>query len=326
MKNIAVLCGGFSGEDVISLQSAETILAGLKDTKHQIFKVVLSNQGWEVKDMSGAKWELNALDFSLEKNGNRLTIDGVINVIHGTPGEDGNLQGYLNLLGIPHNGSNVLASSLSFNKGFCNHFLKQQGILVADSLMLTSSNDYSSDEIVEKLGLPCFVKPNDAGSSLGVSKVKSKEDLPRAIEHAFSISNRVLIESFIEGTEITCGVIVKNGKPLPLAVTEIVFANDFFDFEAKYNDNATQEITPARISEIDYRNTQETSVRIFNLLGCNGFFRADYILAKNGLYLIEVNTVPGMSAKSLLPQQLDYANENLSEVLEEQIVTMCGED
>lgn len=319
MKNIAVVFGGFSGEDVVSVKSAATILKHIDTNKNRVFKINLSRDGWEASDLEGNLWSINRSDFSLSLRDEFVNIDGVINIIHGTPGEDGKLQGYLDMLGIPYNGCDVLASSLTFNKGFCNHYLKQQGITVAESILLTTSDSIDSDDIIATVGLPCFVKPNDGGSSIGVSKVTDKSRLEQAINGAFSVSNRVLIESFVEGTEITCGVINLNGNIQSLAVTEIVFESDFFDFEAKYNSSSTQEITPARISDEDYEKTMDLSKRIYQILGCKGFFRADYILKNGELYLIEVNTVPGMSSASLMPQQLKYANINVTELLQFQI-------
>ncbi|MBD81610.1 MAG: D-alanine--D-alanine ligase [Crocinitomicaceae bacterium] len=322
MNNIAVLCGGFSGEDVISMQSAQTIIDHINGSKYRVFKVILSVNGWSVEDLKGASWKINKQDFTCYNDSETVAFDGVLNIIHGTPGEDGKIQGYFDLLGIKYNGCEVLISALTFNKGFCNQYLRQNGISVAESVLISREQDCNEEEIIGKLGLPCFVKPNDGGSSIGVTKVKSSDELAPAIKLAFGVSDRILIESFVEGTEITCGVIRIGGEVRSLAVTEIVFENDFFDFEAKYDSPGTQEITPARISEIEYNKTMELSKRIYKLLDCRGFFRADFILCKGELYLIEVNTVPGMSQKSLMPQQLEYANVSLEEVLEYQIEQM----
>ncbi|MGB0404429.1 MAG: D-alanine--D-alanine ligase [Salibacteraceae bacterium] len=319
MKNIAVVFGGFSGEDVVSVKSAATILKHIDKIKNRVFKVNLSKKGWDVCDLDDNLWAINKSDFSFSRLDESIVVDGVINIIHGTPGEDGKLQGYFDMLGIPYNGCDVLVSSLTFNKGFCNHYLKQQGITVADSILLTTSDEIDSEKILAHVGLPCFVKPNDGGSSIGVSKVSEKGQLNQAISNAFFVSDRVLIESFVQGVEITCGVINLNGTVTPLAVTEIEFESDFFDFEAKYNSSSTKEITPARISEEDYNKTMELSKRIYQILGCKGFFRADYILENGELFLIEVNTVPGMSSASLMPQQLEYANINVTELLQFQI-------
>jgi len=322
MKNIAVLCGGFSGEDVISLKSAQTILDNLDNSKYRVFKVILGIDGWLVSDLTNNSWEINKADFTVKNETESISFDGVLNIIHGTPGEDGKIQGYFDLLGVKYNGCDVLISSLTFNKGFCNHYLKQNGVTVAESVLLADGEQYSESGIIEKLGLPCFVKPNDGGSSIGVTKVKSADQLQPAIQKAFEVTGRVLIESFIEGVEITCGVIKLEDQVKSLAVTEIVFENEFFDFEAKYDSMGTQEITPARISESDYNETMKLSEKIYLMLGCKGFFRADYILKNGELYLIEVNTVPGMSKQSLMPQQLDYANVSLSKILDYQIEQM----
>ena len=234
----------------------------------------------------------------------------------------GQLQGYFEMLNIPYNNSDVLSSALTFNKGFCNQYLSKNGIDVAESVLLHDLSEVNVSEIVSKLGLPCFVKPNDGGSSLGVTKVKEESQMLTAIQKAFKEGSRVLIESFIEGTEITCGVVEWNNKISPVAVTEIDFDAEFFDFDAKYLSASTREITPARISKTEYEDAMQKSVEIYKILGCKGFFRADYIINNGRMYLIEVNTVPGMSSKSLMPQQLEYAGIPLSEVLDQQLATM----
>lgn len=322
LPNIALVHGGFTDESIISNQSAQLIAKSLDSQKFRVFMVEVLSDSWKVSESNGDTWDINKSDFSFHRGEEHLRVDAVVNTIHGTPGEDGKMQGYFDMLGIPYNNSGVLSSSLSFNKGFCNAFLSRCGIKVAESVFLLDRQDADPKAIIKQLGLPCFVKPNDAGSSLGVSKVKSEEDLIPAIDHAFSIGNKVLIESFIEGTEITCGVVRQDGKPTSVAVTEIVFEADFFDYNAKYLSNQTQEITPARIDEKDYQAAMKLSEQIYKLLDCKGFFRADYILKDGELYLIEVNTVPGMSEKSLMPQMLEYLGLDLRQILEEQIDEM----
>ncbi len=320
--NIALVCGGFTDEYTISMKSAELFLKHLSTDKYNVFKAVLDNNGWLAFDASGQSVKINASDFTIEQKGQPIKIDAVINTIHGTPGEDGKLQGYFDVIGIKYMGSNVLSSSLSFNKGFCNHFLERQGILVPNSKLVYEIEDVHPQEMIEELGLPCFVKPNDAGSSLGVSKVKKTEELLPAIELAFSVGQRVLVESSVQGLELTCGVVRKNGVITPVAVTEIQFEAEFFDYEAKYNSTTTQEITPARIDQTTYDKCMALSVDIYKKLGCSGFFRADYILHEGELYLIEVNTVPGMSSASLLPQMLSYAKMAVRELLDEEIAQL----
>ena len=316
---IALVCGGFTDEYAISMKSADLYLNHLSNEKYEIFKLVLDNNGWSAFDSKSEATKINESNFTLNHHGQLLKIDAVVNVIHGTPGEDGKLQGYFDVLGIKYIGSNVLSSSLSFNKGFCNHFLEKQGILIPNSKLVYEMAELDAESLIAELGLPCFVKPNDAGSSLGVSKVKTKEELKPAVELAFLIGERVLVESSVQGLELTCGVVRRNGIPVPVAVTEIQFEAEFFDYEAKYNSTTTQEITPARIDKKTYDECMDLSVQIYKKLGCSGFFRADYILHEEKLYLIEVNTVPGMSEASLLPQMLDYAGMSLSELLDEEI-------
>lgn len=316
---IALVCGGFTDEYAISMKSADLYLNNLSNERYDVYKLVLDNEGWNAFNSEGDEVTINESNFTISSNGLSLQIDAVVNTIHGTPGEDGKLQGYLDVIGVKYMGSNVLSSSLSFNKGFCNHFLEKQGILVPNSKLIYEINDLNAKQMVEELGLPLFVKPNDAGSSLGVSKVKTVSELEPAVKKAFSIGQRVLVESSVQGLELTCGVVKKNGLPTPVAVTEIQFEAEFFDYEAKYNSSTTQEITPARIDKETYDDCMKLSVEIYKKLGCEGFFRADYILHDGELYLIEVNTVPGMSAASLLPQMLNYANMSLPELLDEEI-------
>lgn len=317
--NIALVAGGFTDEYVISLESAKLFIAHLSVQKYNVYQLFLNKDGWKAKGPNGESIQVNKSDFTLETDSGTVQIDAVINTIHGTPGEDGKLQGYFELLGIRYMGCGVLSSALTFNKGFCNHFLAQQKVLVPNSVILYEGQSYDESVLIDQLKLPCFVKPNDAGSSLGVSKVKSKEQLTPAITEAFKIADKVLVESFVDGVEITCGVIQRNGKPEPVAVTEIVFESEFFDYDAKYQSNATQEITPARIDQKDYDYCMKVSAEIYQRLGCKGLFRADYILQDGQLFLIEVNTIPGMSAKSLLPQQLAYKGINLADILDESI-------
>lgn len=319
---IALVSGGFTDEYAISMKSAVLYLNNLSNEKYEVYKLVLDNDGWTAFDSNNQSVVINESNFTLNINGATLAIDAVVNTIHGTPGEDGKLQGYFDVLGIKYMGSNVLSSSLSFNKGFCNHFLEKQGILIPNSKLVYEMDELDAESLISELGLPCFVKPNDAGSSLGVSKVKTKDELKPAVELAFSIGERVLVESSVQGLELTCGVVRQNGIPVPVAVTEIQFEAEFFDYEAKYNSSTTQEITPARIDKKTYDECMDLSVQIYKKLGCSGFFRADYILHEERLYLIEVNTVPGMSSASLLPQMLDYAGMDLSELLDEEIAAL----
>ena len=323
---IALVCGGFTDEYAISMKSADLYLKNLSNEKYDIYKLVLDNNGWTAFDNRNEPVTINESNFTLKNNGQTLAIDAVVNTIHGTPGEDGKLQGYFDVLGVKYMGCNVLSSSLSFNKGFCNHFLEKQGILVPNSKLVYEIEDVNPQEMIDELGLPCFVKPNDAGSSLGVSKVKKMEELIPAIELAFSVGQRVLVESSVQGLELTCGVVRKNGIVTPVAVTEIQFEAEFFDYEAKYNSTTTQEITPARIDKDTYNACMVLSVGIYKKLGCSGFFRADYILHEGELYLIEVNTVPGMSSASLLPQMFSYAKMPIHELLDEEIAELTNRE
>ena len=311
-KIIAIVSGGYSDEATISFGSSEVVAKHLDTNKFIAYRIFIDRQQWTVRD-GEREYPINRHDFSFEKDGDKISFDGVFNAIHGSPGEDGKLAAYFEMLGIPYNTCGVLTSALTFNKGTCNTYLKQLGIRSATSTVIFKSEGYDEAALLKEIGLPCFVKPNEAGSSLGISRVNRAEDLGGAIEKAFAEDEQVIVESFIEGTEITCGVITIHGEAKPLAVTEIVSEKEFFDYEAKYHHSGTQEITPARISEEHYQRCMDQTVKIYGLLNCRGMIRADYIQKGDELFLIEVNTVPGLSEKSLMPQQAVHAGMSLTE-------------
>ncbi len=318
MSNIAIVCGGYSGERVISNQSADVVLESLENAPFNCFKVWIDQKEWKLIT-DGGDYPIDKNDFTAQLNGDKISFDGVFNTIHGTPGEDGLLQGYFDLLGIPYNTCDVYSSAITFNKGACNRLLKDYGIRSATSVILKKDDERNFDRIAEKTGIPCFVKPNGSGSSLGISKVNSVTDLPGALDKAFEEDEYVVVETFIEGTEITCGAVMRNGRPQGIAVTEIVCETEFFDYEAKYHDKRTQEITPARIDQVAYDDCMRTTERIYSILQCQGIIRADYILSGSELYLIEVNTTPGLSSASLIPQQVRYAGQTLESFFTEEV-------
>jgi D-alanine-D-alanine ligase len=318
VKNIAIVCGGYSDEKVISNQSADVVIASLKGSPYSPHKVWIDDRGWELR-RGEASYPIDKNDFSVEVDGQRLEFDGVFNTIHGTPGENGLLQGYFDLLKIPYNNCGVYASSISFNKGACNRLLRHFGVKSAESYLLSRGEEYSLDEVLRKVGLPCFVKPNASGSSLGISRVNEAEQLHSAIEAAFQEDDLVVIEEFLPGIEITCGVVSRDGKPKALAVTEIVTTKEFFDYEAKYHDKGTEEITPARIDAEDYERCMRLTEKIYGWLSCKGIVRADYMLCDDGLYLIEVNTTPGLSEARLVPQMAQHAGYSLSAFFTEEV-------
>lgn len=318
MKKIAVVCGGYTEECVISRQSAETVIKALTEAGFDAYKVWIDQSSWNV-EIDGQELTIDRNDFSFMHNAEQVSFDAVFNTIHGTPGENGLLQGYFDMLGIPYNNCNVFVSALTFHKAACNRYLRSFGIPSAESVMLTVRDSYDVDKILEVVGLPCFVKPNSSGSSLGISKVKSKEDLIPAIDAAFAEDNSILIERFMDGTEVTCGAWAEHGKAKSIAITEIVSEQEFFDYHAKYHDIGTQEITPARIPEDQYNKVMRLTEQIYSILECKGVIRIDYIIEKGEPLLIEVNTTPGLSSRSLIPQQVEYVGMKLSDFFGEQM-------
>lgn len=308
-KNIAIIAGGYSNELVVSMKSVETIYNHLSSEKYAKYKVIITETEWYGL-VNEEKISIDKNDFSLTVNNQKITFDCAYITIHGTPGEDGKLQGYLDMLNIPYSTASQSASTLTFNKWNCNQVLLNNGIKCSKSIILRSKNyTYTPEYILNEIGLPCFVKPNDGGSSFGISKVTEAIKLSEAIENAFSQGKEVMIESFMAGSEVTCGAYKHNGKVFALPITEIVSKNDFFDFDAKYN-GLSDEITPARISEEQTNEVKELTKHIYQLLDLSGIIRVDYILKNNIPHVIEVNTTPGMSQQSLIPQQVAY-QENL---------------
>ena len=311
-KVVAVLTGGFSEEIIISTKSADNIYDAIKD-HFETYIVFFEKSDWYVK-LNEENISIDKNDFSFLLKGEKKKIDFVYNTIHGTPGEDGKAQGYFDMLDIPYSSSDHFTSALTFNKWACNEFLKQQGIVCADSICLRKGWAYDVNLIAEMLSFPCFVKPNEHGSSFGITKVNRIEELSPAIEKAFEGEGSVLIESFIDGVEVTCGAFVKDNALVALPLTEIVTENVFFDFEAKYK-GESQEITPARISSEMTLKIQEITKSIYQIIGLSGIARMDYIIKDNIPYLIEANTTPGMSDASLIPQQIEAAGMSFSGVL-----------
>lgn len=314
MKTIGVFCGGFSSEFDISMKSASTILANFPPNYLPI-TIQVTRQGW-FAEMNGLRGIFD-LNLAAVKFGESIkTLDGALIYTHGDPGENGKIQAYLDMFNIPYINSNALASSLSFDKWYCNQFLKSFDIPVATSIFLTKGTTLEASKVVDELGLPVFVKPTNSGSSYGISKVKHQDDLYAALEGAFKEGDTVVIESFLNGTEVTCGVYrnIQGIQVLPL--TEIVSENEYFDFEAKYQ-GKSQEITPARISPRDTVNIQHLSKRIYGLLNLSSIARIDFMLVGQTPFVIEVNTTPGFSSESIVPKMLKEAGLSLSEFWQE---------
>lgn len=314
-KNIAVICGGFSSEFEISVKSGNTIKNNLPDS-FNTFLVLLTKEGWYVEHES-QRISLNPIDFSFELNNRIIKFDLAIVYIHGDPGENGKVQAMLEIIGIPYINSGPLASQLSFDKWYCNQFLKGFDINVAKSILLNHpSNRPSDSEIIDSLGLPLFVKPADSGSSYGIAKVNHQDQLSEAIINAFKEGRTVVIESFLKGTEVTCGVYRNKEGIIALPLTEIVSKNEFFDFEAKYK-GFSEEITPARIDSKIFEQVQETARKIYSILNLRSIARIDFMLVDNEPYVIEVNTTPGFSAESIVPKMIKVNGSTIKEFWQE---------
>lgn len=315
-RNIAVIAGGNSSEREVSLRSAGTIMNHLDKELYNPFLVeIKGNSMTVITDDTNIPVDLN--DFSFSKDGEKVNFHYAYIIIHGTPGENGILEGYLKMVDIPHSTCGVLASALTFNKFMLNQFLKSFGIRIADSIMLRKGDTITADDVVEKIGLPCFIKPSDGGSSFGTTKVKEPEQIEAAIEAAFNESDEIMIESFMQGTEVTNGYYKTKQREVFLPVTEVVPKRDFFDYEAKYN-GAVEEITPARIPDELRDRIQMLTAAIYKIVGCNGIIRNDYIITEeNKINLLEINTIPGMTETSFIPQQIRAAGMTVKEVLTE---------
>jgi D-alanine-D-alanine ligase len=312
-RNIAVIYGGYSSEEVVSRKSAEGVLSFIDKDKYNLYPVLITRDKWSV-ELNGSTWPVDKAEFSAEINGQKVSFDFAYITIHGTPAEDGILQGYLKMLNVPHSTCDVLAAAVTFNKFVCNHYLKSFGVNVANSVLLRQSHPYEVKDIALKTGFPCFVKPNAGGSSFGVTKVRELSELEPAIEKAFKESDEVIIEQFLEGTEVTCGLYKTAEKAVIFPITEVVSTNEFFDFEAKYTPGKAHEITPARISDELTLSIKKQSSIIYDLIGCKGIVRMDYIISDNRPFLLEVNTTPGMTITSFIPQQIRAAGMDIKEV------------
>ena len=335
-KHIAIIAGGDSSEHEVSLRSAAGIYSFLDKERYEVHIVRMRGRQWEVKLTPAIPEEreiwvpIDKNDFSYTYQGEKRTFDYAYITIHGTPGENGRLQGYLDMMGIPYSCCGVLAAAMTFNKYACNHYLHGFGIRIAPSLLLRKDETRPTDEeIVAQVGLPCFIKSNVGGSSFGCTKVKTLAQVAPAIERAFEEGDEVICEAFMQGTEITCGVYKTQEKAVAFPITEVVTKNEFFDYDAKYK-GQVDEITPARIPDKVRDAVQALTLRIYDILGCHGIIRVDYILTKSQkspfegdlegrveINLLEVNTTPGMTATSFIPQQVRAAGLNIGEVLSE---------
>ncbi|MAC85913.1 MAG: D-alanine--D-alanine ligase [Flavobacteriales bacterium] len=323
-KNIAILRGGNSSEIAISIKSADLVYKNIDTEFYVPFIVHIEGLDWFVWH-NESKIELDKNDFSFQLNNKKIKFEGVFMAIHGTPGEDGILQGYFDLLNIPYNCSGAFESALTFNKAMCNALLKQFNIPSAKAVLLNKNETYDLLKIEKEIGFPCFVKPNRAGSSFGISKVYKNTEFKQALSKAFIHDSQVMVESFVEGTEVSCGIIQKAETLVAFPLTEITTENDFFDYEAKYN-GKSDEITPARVSDLDKDLVQTLSKKIYKLLNLKGMVRMDFILENQQAYLIEVNTIPGLSEESIIPQQSKSYGMSLKELFSLTLMNMFKND
>ena len=316
-RKIAIVAGGDSSENPVSLRSAATILEYMDKDKYEPYILEVEGKNWQVHVKEGVNAPVDRNDFSFTYNGVKTVFDYAYIIIHGTPGENGVFEGYLRLMRVPFSTYDVLASALTFNKFVLNKTMKSCKVNVARSRRLRKGDDVDPDKIISKVGLPCFIKPTDGGSSFGTTKVKTREQIIPAVEEAFKENNEIMIESFMQGIEVTNGYFKTRKREVKLPVTEVVPKTDFFDYDAKYN-GKVEEITPARIPDELRDRIQDLTARIYDLLGCHGIIRNDYIITEGDkINLLEVNTTPGMTATSFIPQQIRAAGLNLTDVLTE---------
>ena len=315
-RTIAIVAGGDTSEYEVSLRSAQGIYSFIDKEKYTLYIVGMRGLDWHVRLDEGKTLPIDRNDFSFTKeNGEKVTFDFAYITIHGTPGEDGRLQGYFDMLHIPYSCCGVLAAALTYDKFACNQYLKSYGVRIADSLLLRGGQSISDDDVVERIGLPCFIKPSLGGSSFGVTKVKTREEIQPAIAKAFAEAQEVMIEAYMPGTELTCGCYKTRDKSVVFPITEVVSHNEYFDYKAKY-DGESDEITPARISDSLTDRVKKLTSAIYDILGAQGIIRVDYIITEGEkINLLEVNTTPGMTATSFIPQQVRAAGLDIKDVM-----------
>ncbi|MDP4240801.1 MAG: D-alanine--D-alanine ligase [Bacteroidota bacterium] len=302
-KKIALVMGGDSGEYEVSIQSAETIQKSIDQNLYEVYPILIRGKNWTHSTDSGLVFHVNKNDFSLQFPEKKIVFDAVFIAIHGTPGEDGKLQGYFEMMGIPYTSCNLTVSAITFNKYFCNDLALQYGMNVPATVLLRKADPVNPEAILSATGLPCFVKPNKAGSSCGVTKVKAAADLEQALAVAFKEDDEVLVQQFIKGRELACGVFRYKGEIIVLPATEIISKNEFFDYEAKYKTGMASEITPAPLTPEQTSECQKQTAYLYDKFNCKGVVRFDYFLTGDKFWFLEVNTVPGLTANSLVPKQ-----------------------
>ena len=318
-KNIAIIMGGYSSEVNISLKSGNVVYKHLNKEKYNAYRVHVFKEKWVALDNESNEYQINISDFSFIKNDEHITFDCVFNAIHGNPGENGMILSYLELLNIPHTSAPFYQMALTFNKRDTLSVVKEYGVKTAKSVYLNKGDEIHVENIIDKVNLPCFIKPNNAGSSYGISKAYTKEEVLKGIDLAYQEDSSILIESFLEGTEVSVGVIEYQNEIKVLPITEIVSENDLFDYEAKYQ-GKSQEITPARISKRKQNRVEEVAKKIYKALNMSGFTRSEFIFVNDEPHFLEMNTVPGMTEESILPQQAAAAGISLEDLFENAIL------
>ena len=314
-RSIAIVAGGDTSEYEVSLRSAQGIYSFIDKEKYTLYIVGMHGLDWHVRLDDGRTLPVDRNDFSFQLDGQKVKFDFAYITIHGTPGEDGRLQGYFDMLRIPYSCCGVLAAALTYDKFACNQYLHAYGVRIAESLLLRQGQTITDDEVVEKIGLPCFIKPSLGGSSFGVTKVKTREQIQPAIAKAFDEAQEVVVEAFMDGTELTCGCYKTRDKSVVFPITEVVSHNEYFDYKAKYN-GESDEITPARISDELADRVKKLTSAIYDILGAQGIIRVDYIVTEGDkINLLEVNTTPGMTATSFIPQQVRAAGLDIKDVM-----------
>ena len=314
-RTIAIVAGGDTSEYEVSLRSAQGIYSFIDKEKYTLYIVGMHGLDWHVRLDDGRTLPVDRNDFSFQLDGQKVKFDFAYITIHGTPGEDGRLQGYFDMLRIPYSCCGVLAAALTYDKFACNQYLHAYGVRIAESLLLRQGQSITDDEVVEKIGLPCFIKPSLGGSSFGVTKVKTREQIQLAIAKAFDEAQEVVVEAFMDGIELTCGCYKTRDKSVVFPITEVVSHNEYFDYKAKYN-GESDEITPARISDELTDRVKKLTSAIYDILGAQGIIRVDYIVTEGDkINLLEVNTTPGMTATSFIPQQVRAAGLDIKDVM-----------
>jgi D-alanine-D-alanine ligase len=319
-KNIAIIMGGYSSEVHISIKSGNVVYNYLNKEKYVPFRVLILKEKWVALDAAKNEYLIDKNDFSFVLDGKHVVFDCVFNAIHGAPGENGQILAYLDLINLKHTSAPFYQMALTFNKRDTLSVLKTYGIKAATSMYLNKGDAIYIDKIIQKVGLPCFIKPNNAGSSFGISKAHTNKDILPAIAIALKEDSEILIESFLDGTEVSVGIIQYKGETKVLPITEIVSENDFFDYQAKY-EGKSQEVTPARISNTQKEKVEEVAKKIYKILNIRGFSRAEFIFVDEEPYFLEINTVPGFTEESILPQQAKAAGISLAALFENAIET-----